>query len=198
MRSFSFLRWSLLSISCCAAAVAGCNDTSADNSAPFAATSGSAGSAGVRAPVAGAGMSGMPGEAECQAQVVAAGRTVGACEMCLCQMGKCQMEIAALQGDTNGNALVQCTNMSKCSGQCCLCGAPCDALGGNYAMGACAAQTETAAGVTPGAGALTNGATVSMNCALTGPADNSCARAVRLGDCAAMKCMAECGFNACM
>ena len=118
--------------------------------------------------------------------------------MCLCQMGKCQMEIAALQGDTNGNALVQCTNMSKCSGQCCLCGAPCDALGGNYAMGACAAQTETAAGVTPGAGALTNGATVSMNCALTGPADNSCARAVRLGDCAAMKCMAECGFNACM
>jgi hypothetical protein len=156
---------------------------------------GASGAGGEQGSAGSAGMAAGP-EAECQAHIVAAGRTVGACEMCLCGMDKCQPEIAALMDDTKGNALVACTNTSHCTGQCCLCGAACSPIGTNFAMGPCAAETETAAGVTPGAG-LGNAAMVMANCVVTGPADNSCARAVRLGDCAAMKCMTECGITAC-
>jgi hypothetical protein len=141
-----------------------------------------------------------PGEvtsAQCISDVMAAGTTVGTCEMCLCQIGKCQKELMALKGDTNGNALVKCTRDKMCSGQCCVCGAACDPLGANYGMGPCINEIETAAGVTPGAGALTNGGAVMMNCATSGPDTNSCARAVRLGECAAMKCMTECMSATC-
>jgi hypothetical protein len=159
-------------------------------------TSGSGGMAGTAGSSGSSGMS--MGEAQCLMDVMASGTTVTACQMCLCKMDKCQAEMNALKGDTNGAALVKCSQEKKCSGACCLCGAPCDPLGANYAQGMCAAQTETAAGVTPGAGALANGAMVQMNCAANGPMTNSCARATRLGECTAMKCMAECMPPACM
>ena len=146
----------------------------------------------------GGSMMGDPGDAQCLMDVMAAGTTVTGCEMCLCKMDKCQAEMTALKGDTAGGALVKCSREKKCSGACCLCGAPCDPLGANYAQGMCASQTETAAGVTPGAGALANGAMVQMNCAAAGPTTNACARATRLGECTAMKCMAECMPPACM
>jgi hypothetical protein len=119
--------------------------------------------------------------------------------MCLCQLGKCNKELNALKGDTNGNALVKCSREKKCSGTCCVCGTSmCGAFGENYGAGMCINEIETAAGVTPGAGALVNGSAVMMNCAVAGPDTNSCARAVRLGECSAMKCMAECMPTACM
>lgn len=154
------------------------------------------GGAGGMGGSAGAGMS--MGEAQCLMDAMAAGTTITTCEMCLCKMDKCQAEMTALKGDTAGGALVKCSREKKCSGACCLCGAPCDPLGANYAQGMCASQTETAAGVTPGAGALANGAMVQMNCAAAGPTTNACARATRLGECTAMKCMAECMPPACM
>ena len=160
-------------------------------------TSGSGGMGGSTA--GSSGSTGMNmGEAQCLMDVMASGTTVTACQMCLCKMDKCQTEMNALKGDANGAALVKCSQEKKCSGACCLCGAPCDPLGANYAQGMCAMQTETAAGVTPGAGALTNGAMVQMNCAANGPMTNSCARATRLGECTAMKCAAECMPPACM
>ena len=143
----------------------------------------------------GGSMMGDPGDAQCLMDVMAAGTTVGACEMCLCKMDKCRAELAALKGDTKGNALVKCSREKKCSGACCVCGATCDAL--NYGTGPCITEIEKAAGVTPGQGLATAG-DVMTNCAATGPETSSCARAVRLGECSAMKCMAECMTPTCM
>jgi hypothetical protein len=172
--------------------------------AGMSAGAGAGGMAGAAGMSAGAGGAEMPGagevpSAQCLMDVMAAGTTVTACEMCLCQLGKCNKELTALKGDTNGNALVKCSREKKCSGTCCVCGvAECGTFGENYGNGMCINEIETAAGVTPGAGAFTNGPTVMMNCAVTGPEMNSCARAVRLGECSAMKCMAECMPPACM
>jgi hypothetical protein len=158
---------------------------------------GMGGSAGMGG--AGGTMAMDPGDAQCLLDVMAAGTAVTACEMCLCKMDKCRAELMALKGDTNGNALVKCSREKKCSGTCCVCRvAECGALGENYGMGPCINEIETAAGVTPGQGALVNGGTVMTNCAASGPATNSCARAVRLGECSAMKCMAECMTPVCM
>lgn len=165
---------------------------------------GGVGGAGGTTAGAGAGGVEMPGtgevtSAQCLMDVMAAGTTVTACEMCLCQLGKCNKELTALKGDANGNALVKCSRDKDCSGTCCVCGvAECGAFGENYGMGPCSNEIETAAGVTPGAGALTNGGAVMMNCAATGPDTSSCARASRLGECSAMKCAAECMPTACM
>jgi hypothetical protein len=158
---------------------------------------GGAGAAGS----AGSGME-MPGpgevtSAQCISDVMAAGTTVGTCEMCLCKVGACQKELMALKGDMNGNALVTCSREKKCSGQCCVCGAMCDPGGANYGMGPCFDQIEAAAGVAPGSGLLGAG-DVMTNCATTGPDTNSCARAVRLGECSAMKCATECMSAMCM
>lgn len=161
-----------------------------------------AGAGGAAGAAGSAGATEMPGpgevpSAQCLADVMAAGTTVTACEMCLCQVGYCQKELMALKGDTNGNALVKCSQTKKCSGACCVCGAPCDSGGANYGMGMCFNEIEVAAGVAPGSGLLGAG-DVMMNCAANGPDMNSCARAVRLGECTAMKCMTECMTPTCM
>jgi hypothetical protein len=169
--------------------------------------SGGSGTAGVSAGAA-AGASGAaagasggagsdPATTQCIADVMASGTTVTDCERCLCETANCQTEMSALKGDTAANALIACTKAHNCSGQCCLCktngkGATCDSLGGNYAMGDCAAEVETAAGVTPGAGALTNGTKVKDACSDTGPDTNACARATRVATCATSKCKAQC------
>ncbi len=159
-----------------------------------AAGSGAAGSAGAGSD---AGMVD-PSVQSCLDGVMAAGTTVGDCERCLCQAGNCQTELMALKDDAAGNAVVACAKTNNCSGTCCLCGATCDALGSNYAMGPCANEIETAAGVTPGAGAVTNGPMVMTNCATTGPDTNSCARSARLAQCSADKCASACPMQACM
>jgi hypothetical protein len=130
----------------------------------------------------------------CVTDVMAGGRDM-ACASCLCM--QCGPELTAVDGNAPANAMLDCIGMNNCVGQCCLCGAPCDPLGANYAMGPCAMEIETAAGVTPGAGALANGAMVTMACdPAMSPATNACGNAARLGECLSMKCMAECPSTA--
>jgi hypothetical protein len=162
----------------------------ASGSAVAGAGAGGAGAGGMGG--AGAGGTGDVSAQECIDAVMAAGTTVTACEMCLCQPGNCQAELMAIDGDADANAMLMCVRENNCDGQCCLCGAPCMSLGQNYAMGPCAMEIEQAAGVTPGAGALTNGSMVMMACATEGPADNSCANVSRIGQCVKDKCMTEC------
>jgi hypothetical protein len=166
---------------------------------------GSAGSGGTTAPVAGSGNMGGAGAGsaltteECLAGLMAAGMTVTACEMCACAEANCLDELDAVKDDLVAAAMIMCVQDNGCSDQCCLCNAPCDPLGGNYGMGPCTTQIETAAGVTPGAGALVNGLTVMMVCSPTGPAENSCAKAARVGECIATSCAAMCpSMTACM
>jgi hypothetical protein len=156
----------------------------------------SAGASGAAAGASG-GAGSDPATTQCIADVMASGTTVTDCERCLCETANCQTEMNALKGDTAANALIACTKTHNCSGQCCLCktsgkGATCDSLGSNYATGDCAAEVETAAGVTPGAGALTNGTKVKDACSDTGPDTNACARATRVATCATSKCKAQC------
>jgi hypothetical protein len=169
---------------------------------PIAGATGGAGESagGAGEPAGGAGVAGQPSADvsadECVAALMAAGTTVTGCETCLCQPGNCQAELAALDGDVAGNAMIDCIRVNPCEGTCCLCGAVCDsALGTNFGAGPCGAAVQTAAGVTPGIGtlaAIENAPTVMQNCAPTGPADNSCARATRLAACVSDKCADVC------
>ncbi|MFI5308125.1 MAG: hypothetical protein ACHQ53_12270, partial [Polyangiales bacterium] len=129
---------------------------------------------------------------QCVASVMATGATITDCERCLCQPGHCQAQLKALDGDKAGNALVACTKQKNCADLCCLCGAMCDSLGANYGMGPCAAELETAAGATPGAGAATNASILMMNCPTTASPATSCSRAAALGQCVKDKCMDMC------
>lgn len=151
------------------------------------------GAAGTGGAAGAAGMASDPSIDQCLAGVTAAGMTITDCERCLCLVGNCQPEMTALQGDTKGNALVTCSKAHMCSGECCVCGAPCDkTLGTNYGMGPCLMEAETAAGVTPGAGVLANGTTVGMQCDPASTTDNSCAHATKVAKCATDKCKSVC------
>jgi hypothetical protein len=180
-----------------ATAMAGASGAAGNGSGGRSSSGSGGASGGSGANAAGSGGGGDATVAQCLADVMSSGFTVTSCEMCLCQAGTCQAELSAIKSDTAAKALVSCTETNHCSGQCCLCatngkGAMCDSLGSNYAKGKCATEVETAAGVTPGAGAITNGSKVTAACSVTGPPDNACARAARLAKCATDKCASAC------
>ena len=139
-----------------------------------------------------------PAVMQCIADLTAAGTTVGACEECLCAM--CQPQLLALEGDTAASDLVDCQAATDCVGTCCLCGTECDPLGSNFGNGPCGDETQTAAGVTPMvglAGGLANGTIVTENCAATGPdPNNSCTKALALGECVSNSCSDVCESGA--
>ena len=115
-----------------------------------------------------------------------------------CSMSMCAAEVEAVEANADASALVACTQMAGCSDSCCLCGSACDPLGANYAMGPCDFEVETAAGVTPGAGALANGALVTDGCDQTLGQTTGCQIANLLGDCTAANCATECPVPACI
>jgi hypothetical protein len=128
---------------------------------------------------------------ECTAKVMAAGTTITACETCMCQPANCQTQLTAIDGDANANAMIKCIKEKMCTGLCCVCGntaTKCDI--GTYGMGLCAAAFETAAGLTPGAGAIANGTKLGDGCKDT--ATTSCGKAAALGKCQTDKCKTEC------
>ena len=166
-----------------------------------AGTAGASGSAGGSAgSSAGAGGSEDPSVTTCLSGITAAGRTVGDCERCLCQVGNCQTQLSALANDTNGNALVACAQTHTCWDQCCICGsssagAMCQGDYSDFGMGPCGNEVQTAAGLTPmsgTSGAIANGAMVMSKCDPAGTDDNSCSHATKLATCATAKCAAMC------
>jgi hypothetical protein len=127
----------------------------------------------------------------------AAGSSGGTpCDMCVNSM--CSTKSTAVKGDTKAAAMFTCAQTKMCSDTCCLCGAKCDSLGSNYAMGPCHDEVETAAGVMPGAGALTNGAMVMSACAPTASPATACSKVASLAQCISMKCASMCTIPACM
>lgn len=136
-------------------------------------------------------------DATCLAGFEASGSTASMeCRNCLCQPDNCVAELMAIDGDAAATAVVECGREAGCSGTCCLCGESCDIDPiATYGTGPCAAEIETAAGVTPGGGVLVNGTAVSTACMDTA---GSCGKASALGDCSAEKCATECGTTACM
>jgi hypothetical protein len=179
-----------------ATAGTGASGTGATAGTAATAGTGAGGGSGTGA-TAGAGGSGDdPSVGACLTAVMAADSTITAitdCERCLCAVGNCQPELTALKDDAKGNAVVICGKTHMCTGACCVCGAECDPLGGNYGNGPCLMEVETAAGVTPGQGAAANGPTVGMNCDPTmNPPDNSCLHAAKLAKCTADKCKDMC------
>ena len=173
---------------------------------------GSGGAAGAATGGAGAmsGVGGMGGAggavmeasaAECTAAIMAAGSTVTDCEVCLCQVGNCQAELAALDGDALGNALVDCSSAHACTGQCCVCGtssqgAMCASDASDFGMGPCAVEVQMAAGATPMTGldgVIANMEALMANCTATGTdATNSCTKALKLEQCSKDKCEDAC------
>ena len=143
----------------------------------------------------GGGTGGMGGNGTvhgaCYVQAVADGNS-GACAGCLCTVGSagCLDEITRCGDDPLCSALAACSQANDCSGDCCLCGATCDPLGGNINAGPCSQETGDAAGVgTPDA--FLNGAMIEPACAPGG--GTPCAWSNELGNCEQQKCAAECG-----
>ena len=112
---------------------------------------------------------------QCLSDALSAGQTVDDCTHCLCQVDKCQAELNVATHDAKANTVVICSEEKKCTDLCCLCGDSSCTLN-NYATGPCAAEVESAAGVTPGKGIISNGPTVSSQCARDAKQDNSCRR----------------------
>jgi hypothetical protein len=166
------------------------------------------GAAGEMAGTGSAGTSAVdPTVSMCLAGVMASGATVGDCETCMCQVGSCQSELSALNGDAKGNALVACSKAHKCADACCICGtssqgAPCGSDYANFGMGPCANEVQTADGKTPMmgvSGAIANGADIMKNCSATGTdATNSCTKALKLAACVKDKCASACMPPMCM
>jgi len=128
----------------------------------------------------------------CVADLVADNNSME-CATCMCQAGTagCVAELDKCTNDPLCAALVDCVEANSCSGDCCLCGAVCDPLGGNINGGACQQETGDAAGVgTPDA--FLNGAMIEPACA-AGTGNTPCAWSNELGDCQQAKCAAECG-----
>lgn len=161
-------------------------------------TSGTGGAAGTSGAggvggAGGASGAGGGGADACVTEVMAGGRDM-TCATCLCTM--CATQLMAIDGDAEAEAVTSCVTMNPCSGSCCVCNLPdCMSDLNMFGMGPCADELQTAAGVTPMTGlggAIANGTMVQTNCAADGPADNSCANAVRVGDCMAAMCMTQC------
>jgi hypothetical protein len=117
------------------------------------------------------------------------GQPITECEMCMCQESGCLSHIDQMREDQAGTEMIACVLENQCDQQCCLCGAKCGLT--NYGKGPCAPEIERAAGLTPGAG-LSNVSGIMRYCVPDGPADNSCAKATRLGVCIAEKCASMC------
>jgi hypothetical protein len=141
--------------------------------------------------VSGASDSGDAAYDQCLNDAASAGQTVDDCTHCLCQADKCQAELNVATHDAKANIVVICSEEKKCTDLCCLCeNSSCDLS--NYATGPCAAEVESAAGVTPGKGVLANGSTVSSKCARDAKDDNSCRRVALLARCELKKCPDAC------
>lgn len=137
----------------------------------------------------------MTSQAQCLARADAVGVPTGACSMCLCQADTCLDTFELVTGDPLASDLAVCQMATGCTGACCLCGGSCSGNGSNFGQGPCGAEVQAAAGVTPQtgrSGLSSNGSAVQDNCASTGPAAASCARTVRLGECAANYCASVC------
>jgi hypothetical protein len=187
-----------------AGANAGTAGTAGSGTAGAAGTAGAgtAGSAGAgTAGTAGAGTAGTAGsaggEAPSQACLDGFSREITACEMCLCQPSKCEAETVALQGDAPATAIVDCGTANGCTGECCVCGDVCEFA--NYGPGPCSDEVEMSLGLTPGAGAIANGTTVSVECdpTMATMADNSCIISGAFSECAAANCATECMTTTC-
>lgn len=126
----------------------------------------------------------------------AGGQPITACEECMCSESGCLAHIDGMREDAPGTEMIACVLENQCDQECCLCGAKCGLT--NYGKGPCAREIETAAGLNPGAG-LGNVAGIMRNCVPEGPADNSCAKASRMGVCIAEKCATMCNVpSTCM
>jgi hypothetical protein len=126
----------------------------------------------------------------------AGGQPITECEMCMCSVDGCLAHIDGMRNDGPGTEMLACVLEHSCDAQCCLCGAVCTLF--NYGDGPCAAEIERAADLTPGAG-LGNVDGIMMNCVPEGPADNSCAKASRMGVCISEKCASVCNVpSTCM
>jgi hypothetical protein len=174
-------------------------DIGTGGSAGVVSTGGSAGVAGAM-PDAGAPDASDPELAMCVSDVMTSTpSTQAACASCMCT--SCGTELLAVDGDTNANAMLGCISMNDCSGSCCLCNLPdCATDPAMFGAGPCGNEIQTAAGVAPMMGligAITNGGMVMTNCSPTGPADQSCADAARLGECISMNCAIECPMTTC-